>query len=65
VTLTPKVFSQRHFERLQLLHLNTEMVIKQGFSVLMAVVKRVYTVFERQLENFERPVRSLPTFLKK
>jgi len=50
----------RHFEKLQLFHLNTKVVIKRGFTVFWwCLCSEVLLYFERPLENVEKP------FLKK
>jgi len=52
----------RHFEKPQLFHLNTEIVIKWGFGVFWRwLCREVLLYFERPLEIFARPFRSLKT----
>jgi len=51
----------RHFEKPQVFHLNTEMVIKRGFSVFWWWLCKVLLYVERPLEKFERPFQFLKT----
>jgi len=55
----------RYFERPQLFHLNAEMFVKRHSSVLMVVMQRSSTVFERPFEKFERLFRVSQNTLKK
>jgi len=51
-----------HFERPQLFHLNTEIVIKRVFSVILGLLcRKDLLYFERRWEEFWRPFRSLET----
>ena len=57
--------AQRHFERPQLIYLNTEMVVKQCLKYFDGSSKvSFYCFLERPLEKFERPFWTLKIPLK-
>jgi len=59
-------WSSRHFERPQLFNLNTvaRVVMKRDFSAFCRWLCREVLYFERPLEKFQGPFRSLKTLLK-
>jgi len=54
----------KQFERPQLFHLNTDMVIRRGFIAFWWLCREVLLYFARLMEEFARPFRSLKTHWK-